>query len=73
MGVSDWILTALTPVIRVNHKLEEMAGPMKEQQRRLNDPNGHAIRLETALKQVLNRSFGAVTRLSDADGSNSAR
>jgi len=37
MSVTDRILTALTTVIRMNDKVEEMAGLMKEQQRRLDD------------------------------------
>jgi len=33
MSVTDRILSALTTVIRMNDKVEEMAGLMKEQQR----------------------------------------
>ena len=46
MSVTDRILTALTTVIRMNDKVEEMAGLMKEQQRRLDQLNGRVIRLE---------------------------
>jgi hypothetical protein len=73
MSVTDRILSALTTVIRMNDKVEEMAGLMKERQRRLDDLNGRVIRLETVLELVLNRSFGAVVRLSDADGGQSSR
>jgi len=68
MSVTDRILTALNTVIRMNDKVEEMAGLMKEQQRRLDDLNGRVIRLETVLELALNRSSGAVARLTDADG-----
>ena len=67
MSVTDRILTALTTVIRMNDKVEEMAGLMKEQQRRLDDLNGRVIRLETVLKLALNRTSGAVAPLMDAD------
>ena len=40
MSVTDRILSALTTVIRMNDKVEEMAGLMKEQQRRLDDLQG---------------------------------
>jgi len=52
MSVTDRILTALTTVIRMNDKVEEMAGLMKEQQRRL----------------ALHRSSGASRLLLEADG-----
>jgi galactokinase len=69
MSVTDRILTALTTVIRMNDKVEEMAGLMKEQQRRIDDLHGRVIRLETVLELALNRPSGAVARLTDADGS----
>jgi hypothetical protein len=49
MSVTDRILKALTTVIRMNDKVEEMAGLMKEQQRRLDDLNGRVIRLRPDL------------------------
>ena len=52
MSVTDRILTALNTVIRMNDKVEEMAGLMKEQQRRL----------------ALPRSSGASRLLLEADG-----
>ena len=68
MSVTDRILSALTTVIRMNDKVEEMAGLMKEQQRRLDDLQGRVIRLETVLELALHRSTGASGRLFDADG-----
>ena len=68
MSVTDRILSALTKESRMNDKVEEMAGLMKEQQRRLDDLNSCVLRLETVLELARNRSPGAVARLSDADG-----
>ena len=68
MSVSDRILSALTTEIRMNDKVEEMAGLMKEQQSRLDDLQGRVIRLETVLELALHRSTGASGCLLDADG-----
>ncbi len=38
----------------MNIKVEDMAGLMKEQQRRIDDLNGRMIRLETVLEIALN-------------------
>lgn len=57
----------------MNNKVVEMAGLMKWQQPRLDDLNGRVIRMETVLKLALNRSSGALARLSDADGGQSSR
>ena len=67
MSVTDRILTALTTVIRMNDKVEEMAGLMKEQQRRIDDLKGRVIRLETVLELALNRGSGPMTQLTDGD------
>ena len=50
MSVTDRILSALTTVIRMNDKVEDMAGLMKEQQRRIDDLNTRMVRLETVLE-----------------------
>lgn len=42
----------------MNDKVEEMAGLMKAQQRRLDDLQGRVIRLETVLELALHRSSG---------------
>jgi hypothetical protein len=68
MSVTDRLLTALTTVIRMNDKVEEMAGLMKEQQRRLDNLQGRVIRLETVLDLALHRSSGASGLLLEADG-----
>ena len=67
MSVTERILTALTTVIRMNDKVEEMAGLMKEQQRRLDDLQGRVIRLETVLELALHRSSGPSGRLMEPD------
>lgn len=56
MSVTDRILSALTTVIRMNDKVEEMAGLMKEQQRRIDDLNNRKIRLKTVFELALNRA-----------------
>ena len=56
MSVTERILSALTTVIRMNDKVEEMAGLMKEQQRRIDDLHGRVIRLETVLELALRGS-----------------
>ena len=42
----------------MNDKVEEMAGLMKGQQRRIDGPNGRVIRLTTVLELALNRAPG---------------
>lgn len=63
MSVTDRILSALTTVIRMNDKVEEMAGLITEQQRRLDDLRGRVIRLETMQEMALNRPAWGPPRL----------
>jgi galactokinase len=67
MSVTDRILSALTTVIRMNDKVEDMAGLMKEQQRRIDDLNGRVIRLETVLEMALSRASVQGHRLMESD------
>ncbi|MEB3202833.1 MAG: hypothetical protein VKK05_08500 [Synechococcus sp.] len=67
MSLTDRILSALTTVIRMNDKVEEMAYLMKEQQRRLDALNGRVIRLETALELALGGPAARSTRRLDAE------
>lgn len=67
MSVTDRILSALTTVIRMNDKVEAMAGLMKEQQRRIDDLNTRMVRLETVLEIALNRPALPMQRLADSD------
>jgi len=55
MSVTDRILSALTTVIRMNDKVEEMAALMRQQQHRIDDLNGRVIRLETVLELALSQ------------------
>ena len=68
MSVTDRILSALTTVIRMNDKVEEMAGLVREQQRCLDDLNGRVIRLETVLELALSRSTTTTERFLDDQG-----
>lgn len=52
----------------MNDKVEEMAGLMKEQQRRIDDLNARVIRLETVLELALNRPSGSGRRWLRAGG-----
>ena len=55
MSVTDRILSALTTVIRMNDKVEEMAALMRQQQHRIDDLNGRVIRLETVLELAMSQ------------------
>jgi hypothetical protein len=58
----------LSTEIRMNDKVEAMAGRMKEQQqRRIDDLNGRVIRLETVLKMALSRTSVQGHRLMESD------
>jgi hypothetical protein len=68
MSVTDRILSALTTVIRMNDKVEEMAALMRQQQLRIDDLNGRVIRLETVLELALSQqrsSYSAAPGLPD--------
>ncbi len=66
MSVTDRILSALITVIRMNDKVEQVAGRMKEQQHCIHDLNGRVIRLETVLELALSHTPGADSRFLDA-------
>lgn len=66
MSVTDRILGALTTVIRMNDRVEQMAVLMQDQQRRLEALNARVIRLEPVLELTLRRD---VPRISGADES----
>jgi hypothetical protein len=69
MSVTDRILSALTTVIRMNDKVQDMAGLMKEQQRRLDELNARVIRLETVVELAMNQSSIKGRQLSASDSS----
>jgi hypothetical protein len=55
MGIPDKMWDAITTVIKMNDKIERMAGTMKSQQEKIENLTGRLIRLETALEIALSR------------------
>jgi hypothetical protein len=55
MGIADKMWDAITTVIKMNDKIERMAGTMKSQQEKIENLTGRLIRLETALEIALSR------------------
>ena len=53
MGVTDKMWDAITRVIKMDSKIETLAGTVVEQQKRIEDLTGRVIRLETALEIAL--------------------
>ena len=53
MGVADKMWDAITTVIKMNDKVERMAGTMKAQQEKIEKLTERVIRLETALEIAL--------------------
>ena len=53
MGITDKMWDGITRVIRMDVKVEGLAGTIKDQQARIEDLTGRIIRLETALEIAL--------------------
>jgi hypothetical protein len=53
MGVTDKLWDAITTVIRMNDKVERLAGTVKAQQVKIENLTERVIRLETALDLAL--------------------
>ena len=53
MGVADKMWDAVTTVIKMNDKVERMAGTMKSQQEKIEKLTERVIRLETMLELAL--------------------
>ncbi len=53
MGVTDKMWDALTTVIKMNDKIERLAGTVKSQQDKIEQLTERVIRLETALEIAL--------------------
>ena len=53
MGVAEKMWDALTTVIKMNDKIERLAGAAKSQQERIEDLTARVVRLETALEIAL--------------------
>ena len=61
MGITDKMWDALTTVIKMNDKVERMAGTMKGQQEKIENLTERVIRLETALEIALSRPVATRT------------
>ena len=53
MGISEKMWEGISRVIRMDAKVESLAGTVKDQQSRIEDLTGRIIRLETALEIAL--------------------
>ena len=58
MGGTDKMWDAITTVIKMNDKVERMAGTIKSQQEKIENLTGRVIRLETALEIALSQPIG---------------
>lgn len=67
MGVTDKMWDALTTVIKMNDKVERMAGTMKTQQEKIENLTERVIRLETALEIALSRPVTARPRVNQLE------
>lgn len=53
MGITDKMWDAITTVIKMNDKVERLAGTVKAQQDKIENLTGRIIRLEMALEIAL--------------------
>jgi len=53
MGISEKMWEGISRVIRMDAKVESLAGTVRDQQSRVEDLTGRIIRLETALEIAL--------------------
>ena len=53
MGISEKMWEGISRVIRMDAKVESLAGTVRDQQSRIEDLTGRIIRLETALEIAL--------------------
>lgn len=58
MSIADKMWEAMTTVIRMNDKIERMAGTLVSQQQKIENLTERVIRLETALEIALSRPAG---------------
>jgi uncharacterized membrane protein YkoI len=58
MAITDKMWDAITTVIKMNDKVERMAGAMKAQQDKIENLTERVIRLETALEIAFSRMPG---------------
>ena len=62
MGVTDKVWDALTTVIKMNDKVISLAGPVKEQQAKIEGLTERVIRLEATLELMMRSSGGGVAK-----------
>lgn len=67
MGVTDKMWDAITTVIKMNDKVEQVAATIVEQQRRIEHLTERVIRLETALEIALSQRSVSQPRLARGD------
>lgn len=63
MGVTDKMWDAITTVIKMNDKIERLAGTVKYQQDRIENLTERVVRLETTLEIALIGKRAAVRRV----------
>lgn len=63
MGVTEKMWDAITTVIKMNDKVERLAGAVKAQQDKIENLSERIIRLETALDIVLSGKPSSVRRI----------
>ncbi|MDA8376811.1 MAG: hypothetical protein M0Z50_07105 [Planctomycetia bacterium] len=61
MAITDRMWDALTTVIKMNDKVEALAGTAKSQQKKIENLTERVIRLETALEIALSRPVATRT------------
>lgn len=63
MGVTEKMWDAITTVIKMNDKVERLAGAVKSQQDKIENLTERVIRLETALEIALMGKPASVRRI----------
>ncbi len=63
MGVTEKLWDALTTVIKMNDKIERLAGTVVSQQQKIEQLTERVIRLETALEIALSTRSGGSRRI----------
>jgi hypothetical protein len=67
MGITDKMWDAITTVIKMNDRVERMAGTMKSQQEKIERLTERVIRLETALEIALSRQVAVQTNMAQLE------
>ncbi len=67
MGITDKMWDAITTVIKMNDRVERMAGTIKSQQEKIERLTERVIRLETALEIALSRQVAVQTNMAQLE------